>query len=270
MNKYLVLITALVVSGFSSIAQVGIGTSSPVSSAQLQVESSNKGFLPPRVALTGVDDTTTISSPATGLVIYNTATAGAGASSITPGLYNFHGGVWERLNNNASASSVANVLGVISNTGIMSSSSIIVFDPCETFNTGSYIDLPPGRWEIEVGVNLTTVTTWPYGGDATWLRAYFIDASTTLPSITGNFQEVGTADYMDNNICMEGLVGGYINGKVHIQNTGTSTKTYYLYLGQRHEDYTAWHGIMNDNRHIDLNGTGGAKQGNNYIVAYPF
>ncbi|MEO7310872.1 MAG: tail fiber domain-containing protein [Chitinophagaceae bacterium] len=47
---------------------VGIGTSSPSASAMLEISSSSKGLLLPRVA-----DTSAVSSPAKGLVIYNNA-----------------------------------------------------------------------------------------------------------------------------------------------------------------------------------------------------
>jgi hypothetical protein len=50
-------------------AQVGIGTASPATSAQLDVSSTTKGFLPPRMTTT---QRNAISSPATGLTIYNT------------------------------------------------------------------------------------------------------------------------------------------------------------------------------------------------------
>lgn len=52
-------------------AQVGIGTSSPAASAQLDVSSTTKGFLPPRMTTT---QRNAISSPASGLTIYNTTT----------------------------------------------------------------------------------------------------------------------------------------------------------------------------------------------------
>ncbi len=48
-----------------------IGTGTPVSSAQLEVQSTARGFLPPRMTKTQRD---AISSPATGLMIYNTTT----------------------------------------------------------------------------------------------------------------------------------------------------------------------------------------------------
>jgi hypothetical protein len=67
--------------------QIGIGTSSPDASAALEVASTNKGFLPPRVALTSSTDSATITSPATGLMVYNTATAGTAPFNVSPGVY---------------------------------------------------------------------------------------------------------------------------------------------------------------------------------------
>ena len=48
-------------------AQTGIGTTTPHASAKLDVTSTDKGFLPPRVTLTSISDNATIPSPATGL-----------------------------------------------------------------------------------------------------------------------------------------------------------------------------------------------------------
>ena len=56
----------------NSSAQVGINQSSPNASAQLDVTSTTRGFLPPRMTTTQRD---AISSPAAGLVIYNTTTS---------------------------------------------------------------------------------------------------------------------------------------------------------------------------------------------------
>ena len=81
------------------IAQVGIGTLTPNASAKLEVSSSNKGFLPPRVTLTGTADVATIASPATGLMVYNTATAGSSPSNVTPGIYYYDGSKWQRVIN---------------------------------------------------------------------------------------------------------------------------------------------------------------------------
>lgn len=56
----------------TSIGNVGIGTTSPSASAQLDVSSTTRGFLPPRMTTTQRD---AISSPVAGLVIYNTTTS---------------------------------------------------------------------------------------------------------------------------------------------------------------------------------------------------
>jgi hypothetical protein len=76
-----------------SFAQVGIGTSSPAASAQLEVNSTNKGFLLPRISLTGTSSADPVISPVTGLLIYNTATI----SDVNPGFYYWSGSAWIRL-----------------------------------------------------------------------------------------------------------------------------------------------------------------------------
>ncbi|WP_274474650.1 hypothetical protein [Mangrovimonas aestuarii] len=74
-------------------AQVGIGTTAPDASAMLDIESSNSGLLIPRVTLTGTDDVSTITSPSTGLMVYNTATV----SDVVAGFYFFNGTEWEKM-----------------------------------------------------------------------------------------------------------------------------------------------------------------------------
>jgi len=54
-----------------TIGNIGIGTSSPVVTALLELSSTTKGFLPPRLTTT---ERGNITSPATGLTIYNTTT----------------------------------------------------------------------------------------------------------------------------------------------------------------------------------------------------
>jgi hypothetical protein len=73
-------------------AQTGIGTTTPNASAKLDVYSTNKGFLPPRVSLTDAYDVTTIPSPATGLLIYCKGDAGLAA-----GYYFFNGTAWATI-----------------------------------------------------------------------------------------------------------------------------------------------------------------------------
>jgi hypothetical protein len=65
--KKLVLSVAFIAASFISIAQVGIGTTTPDASAALEIESTTKGFLPPRMTLVQIN---AIATPAEGLMIY--------------------------------------------------------------------------------------------------------------------------------------------------------------------------------------------------------
>jgi uncharacterized protein (TIGR02145 family) len=96
----LILVTLLPILG---IAQVAVTTdgSSPNSNAMLEIKSTNKGLLPPRIALTSTSAASPLSSHVEGMMVYNTATAG----DVTPGFYYNNGTSWVRLNGNGSSSS---------------------------------------------------------------------------------------------------------------------------------------------------------------------
>lgn len=81
-------------------AQTGIGTTAPNASAKLEVAATDKGFLPPRVALTASNvfaPITGTSSAATGLLIYNTASAGTTPNNVVPGYYYWNGTTWIQI-----------------------------------------------------------------------------------------------------------------------------------------------------------------------------
>ncbi len=73
------------------VAQTGIGTITPDASAKLEVSASNKGFLPPRVALTATNVASPITNPANGLMVFNTVTAGSSPFQVVPGYYYWDG-----------------------------------------------------------------------------------------------------------------------------------------------------------------------------------
>lgn len=68
-TKILTLVTLFFLGWNTTYAQVGIGTTNPNASAALDVESTTKGFLPPRMSEAERDQ---INNPAKGLTIYNT------------------------------------------------------------------------------------------------------------------------------------------------------------------------------------------------------
>jgi hypothetical protein len=90
---------------FGIAAQTGIGTTTPNASAKLDITATNKGFLPPRVALTaanvfapvtGLSGATELATAA-GLLIYNTATAGTAPNNVVPGYYYWNGTAWIQI-----------------------------------------------------------------------------------------------------------------------------------------------------------------------------
>lgn len=90
-------ILIILLSAIKTMAQTGIGTTTPNASAKLEVYATNKGFLPPRVALNGATDVSTIASPVAGLLIYNTATAGSIPNNVVPGYYFYNGSAWVQI-----------------------------------------------------------------------------------------------------------------------------------------------------------------------------
>ncbi|MEO7310428.1 MAG: FG-GAP repeat protein [Chitinophagaceae bacterium] len=87
---------------------VGIGTTTPNSSAILDVQSSTKGILVPRIALTAANSATPVTAPADALLVYNTATAGTGSNAIVPGFYywNTSAGRWSAMKETVTTNSV--------------------------------------------------------------------------------------------------------------------------------------------------------------------
>jgi len=91
MNKMYLITTGVLLIFQLSYSQNGVGINTdgtaPDGSSVLDVKSSDKGFLLPRVALGGTDDASIITNPATSLVVYNTTGAGSGITEVFPGFY---------------------------------------------------------------------------------------------------------------------------------------------------------------------------------------
>jgi hypothetical protein len=84
---------------FQISAQVSINAdnSLPDPSAGLDVNFTNKGFLPPRIALSSTNMATPVVSSAAGLLVYNTATAGTPPDNVVAGYYYWDGTKWVSL-----------------------------------------------------------------------------------------------------------------------------------------------------------------------------
>ncbi len=94
---------------------VGIGTTTPKPSAQLDISATNKGILIPRVSLLSATDVVTIPSPSLSLLVYNTNIAGAGVLAVSEGYYYWNDIAWIPLVINNNSANVPWLLG--GNTG---------------------------------------------------------------------------------------------------------------------------------------------------------
>ncbi|MBN2730707.1 MAG: tail fiber domain-containing protein [Bacteroidales bacterium] len=102
----------------------------PVSvSAALEVGGTNRGVLIPRIALTATNSASPVASPATSLLVYNTATAGVAPNNVIPGYYYWDGAQWVRfqsgtdedwhLTGNAGTNPATNFLGTTDNQSLV-------------------------------------------------------------------------------------------------------------------------------------------------------
>lgn len=87
---FLILALLLIYNSLLVAQSVGIGTNTPHASSQLEVVSTNKGLLMPRMTLA---QRNVIPSPATGLIVYQT--------DNTPGFYYYNGSTWIQLSTGA-------------------------------------------------------------------------------------------------------------------------------------------------------------------------
>ena len=119
--------------------------------------------------------------------------------------------------------------------------------------TGSYIDLPPGKWEVKVTMLMPVggVSSDPLPGGGTmtvndwvWLKTTFstVDAATIVGSQISS--DIEGANLVSNLFFGPKLVPdepkfNMLNGSVIINNTTTATKRYYYYAGNTDsQEYT--------------------------------
>ena len=242
-NKLLLLALLLFPTLF--FAQVGVGTLTPDASAKLQVDSANKGFLQPRVALNSTNKAdNTISSPATGLMVYNTATAGSGETAVTPGVYYNNGTAWQRVANQAEVAAATTVTTTFVNGNlggpIYGGEEAIAPFSGSSKNFGASITLPPGKWEVNLNLYFNIAQTFGGGIQVTGVEtAYWLSDDIGGTPVTYSYPVTPTDITTDVLFPGGGLftqtagvggIGTVHKGSFFIHNTTTENKTYYLFF----------------------------------------
>lgn len=187
MRKLKFILFSIIISfGHFSHAQTGIGTTTPNASAKLDVFSTNKGFLPPRVTLTSTTDVTTIASPAEGLLVYNLGSAG-----LQAGYYYWSGANWSTIATATSAGNAVIASDLVKLYGEVYSFALNKLSNASGF---SFTVLVSGRYLFDF-----SSTTW--GGNAT--TTFKVRQGTT--DLGTDFQTS-----LNNNVHVE------YNGKVEV------------------------------------------------------
>jgi len=224
-NLKLIFVAIIMIASYSLTAQVAITTdgSSADASVMLEVKSTNKGFLAPRVALTGVNDASTIATPATSLLIYNTATA----AGISPGYYYNSGTtgspVWTRL-------ATGNIDG--SETKVTAGTNVTVTGVGTT--ASPYVVNATGATALAIGDSYQ-------GGIIFWLDAtgqHGLIAATADQS-TGIQWYNGT--YTVTNAVRDGIGAGKFNTERIIANQGTGAYAAQICANYQDGNYGDWY-----------------------------
>ena len=231
-------------------AQTGIGTTTPHASAKLEISSNNKGFLPPRITLTGTNDITTIASPATGLVIYNTATSGTTPNNVIPGFYYYDGLKWNQLvdqsslnsfsgfnpnyaQSNASAVTKSSVGDIVVSQSITTSGrpvQVIATGDANPANSGAWVQLQLFRDGTAIGKKVQAESSLNNENIPYCLN--FIDNPTTPGTYTYSVRIVGggTGGFgfgeSDGNHITLLELGAWSAGTMPVSKGGTGNSSY--------------------------------------------
>jgi uncharacterized protein (TIGR02145 family) len=173
---FLTVVLCLILQVTSFGQSIKLNNEGDPGSAMLEVSSPSKGILIPNVTLTGTTDATTIASPATSLLVYNTATV----SDVIPGYYYNSGTsgspIWIRL----STSTSTGTAGDGSETKVTAGTNVTV--------TGSGTSASP-----------YVVNTTEVDGDVTnELQDLSINGNALTITLNGAATSIDLSPYLDN------------------------------------------------------------------------
>ena len=258
MKKNIILFAALFIST-AAFSQVGINTSTPEGVFHIDSKKNNNNIA--STSTTVADDVVVSNTsgkegnvglgtkdPSVKLEIQT----GGTSSSVIPGFKLEDG----NQNTNFVLTSDTNGVGtwkpvaVTRLTGIIGAGIDVPFVTTggEYHKTGSYIDLPSGKWEIKVTMLMPVEGGKMTINDWVWLKTTFstVDAPTIVESQRSS--DIEGPSLVSNLFFGPKSVSGepkfnMMNGSVIINNTSTASKRYFYYAGNTDsQEYTAGSG----------------------------
>ena len=209
------LLLMLLLFVFNIYAQVGIGTTTPDSSAMLDIDSTTSGILIPRMTEVERD---AIVTPATGLLIYQT--------NNTPGFYYFNGAIWTTF-------------GGADNDWIVTGNDMY---NANSGNVGVGTNTPSTKFHIENIGSAGTLLNQDFesgmgacttGGDANW--------STQGTNVNGGANAAGSGTITDSQTT-------YMERTITIPAGGATLSFYYEVSSESNYDYLRFYidGVQQD------------------------
>ena len=266
MQKHITILTALLISG-ASFSQVGVNTPNPQGIFNIDGGKDNPTTGSAHTNAQQLNDFTVTAAgnvgigkiaPSTKLHI----TTGGTATTPNPSGFRLEDG---NQNTNFVLTSDTNGVGTwkpVAETRIVGTLGAGIDVPFKTTGgvyrkTGSYIELPPGKWEVKVTMLMPvgglSSDALPGGGTMTvndwvWLKTTFstVDATTIVGSQISS--DIEGANLVSNlffgpKSLPDQPKFNMLNGSVIINNTSTATKTYYYYAGNTDsQEYTTGSG----------------------------
>lgn len=168
----------------------------PDASAMLDVSSTNKGVLIPRIALINSTSSSPVTSPAISLLVYNTATA----SDVSPGYYYWNGTKWISL----SGGSGGNDWGLLGNAGTATGTNFIgTTDPIDWVVKTNNIE----RIRVLSGGNVGIGSSFTAPNAILSIKdGHFQVQQTTAPTITATTSYVIGSQSLSNATDMAGKI----------------------------------------------------------------
>lgn len=197
----------------TSSGQVGIGITAPHAGSRLHVVGNgNQGVILPQVSLSNATTWSPLAgTQTTGMIVYNTSSSGSGSDRVLPGYYFWNGSRWVPMQP---------WYPVMGNREATNPVTCLCSNNCFQY-TGTYIDLPPGRWAI-IAISpsgVKSITVIPQGRTVSGSFGFMTSSNCSGPWAHTGFIE-GRITGEENH--------GYLEGMTFITNNGTSTQRYYL------------------------------------------
>ncbi len=102
-----------------SQVKVGDNPTTINSNSILELESTNKGLLLPRVSLSAINNASPLNAHISGMTVYNTATAGTAPNNVSPGFYYNDGTQWVQIADALNLQNIYTVDGTLKSNRIV-------------------------------------------------------------------------------------------------------------------------------------------------------